>query len=318
MASKVGVGIDVSKAKLDVAVHGFGNLGVFSRNESGLKDLVAALEPFDIHRVVLEASGGYEQLALFALAAGDLPVVLVQAGRARHFAKAINQYAKTDAIDAVVLAHMAAIAVDDVPLWHPRAPELQRLRGLVDRRRQLIDMIGAESKRLRHVSPEARESIERIKKVLRQELKLIDGEVEGLIAGSEVLQEKANVITSPRGAGRQTAATLLSHLPELGTLGRAPIAALAGIAPINRDSGTKTGQRFIRGGRKAVRNVLYMAALASIKWNDHLKAFYVRLVARGKPKKVALIAVAHKLLTHLNSLMREHLQRQTQAAVSEM
>ena len=316
MASKVGVGIDVSKAKLDVAVHGFGFLGVFSRDESGLKELVEALECFDVHRVVLEASGGYEQLALFALAAGKLPVVLVQAVRARHFARAINQYAKTDALDAVVLAHMAAIAVDDVPLWKPREPELQRLRGLVDRRAQLINMVGAESKRRRHVSPEARESIERIQKVLRQELKRIDREIETLVAGSETLKEKADVISSPRGSGRQTAATLLSHLPELGTLGRGPIAALAGIAPINRDSGTKTGQRYTRGGRKAVRTVLYMAALASTRWNEHLKAFYTRLVARGKPKKVALIAVAHKLLTHLNSLMRAHLQRPTHAAVS--
>lgn len=316
MASKVGVGIDVSKARLDVAVHGVGHIGTFARDEQGLAELVEALRPFDVHRVVLEASGGYEQLALVALSAAELPVVLVQAVRARHFARAINQYAKTDALDAIVLAHMAAIAVDAKPLWKPKEPELQRLRGLVDRRTQLINMVGAEGKRLRHVSAEAQRSIERIRKVLRKELKRIDDSIDELIASSETLSEKAKVLTSPAGAGRQTAATLLSHLPELGTLGRAPIAALAGIAPINRDSGTKTGQRYTRGGRKAVRTVLYMAALASITWNPHLKAFYARLLARGKPKKVALIAVAHKLLTHLNSLMRAHLERPTLAAVS--
>lgn len=314
MASRVGVGIDVSKAKLDVAVHGHGVIGVFARNKRGLEDLVEALSAWDVHRVVIEASGGYEQLALRALAAACLPVVLVQPGRARHFAKALNQHAKTDPLDAIVLAHMAMVAVDSSPLWKPREPEVQQLRGLVDRRLQLICMVGAETKRLRHVHCDARKSIERIRKVLRKELKSIDRAIDLLIASSESLSEQSSVIRAVDGAGRQTAATLLAHMPELGTVNRGPIAALAGVAPINRDSGLKKGQRFTRGGRKAVRAVLYMAALASTKWNDHLKAFYTRLVARGTPKKVALIAVAHKLLIHLNSLMKAHLTQPARAA----
>lgn len=314
MASGVGVGIDVSKAKVDVAVHEHGFVGTFAQTADGLAELAAILNSWDVHRVVLEASGGYEQAVLMALWEAGLPVVLVSPLRARHFARALSRYAKTDALDAGVLAHMAVVAVDDCPLWRPLQPEVAQLRGLVDRRSQIVDMVGAESKRLRHVHPDARESIERVRRVLREEVKALDKAITAAITSSKALNNQAAVIRSVRGAGPQLAATLLSKMPELGQLTRGQIASLAGVAPVNRDSGTKTGQRYIRGGRKAVRNVLYMAALSATKWNEHLKAFYARLVARGKPKKVALIAVAHKLLVHLNSLMRAHLSQPTGAA----
>jgi len=309
-----GVGIDVSKAKVDVAVRGHGVIGAFERTAEGLSELVETLEGFDVQCIVLEASGGYEQAVLAALWTADLPCVLVSPSRARHFARALSQYAKTDELDAQVLAHMAEVAVGTSPLWCPPEPEVAELRGLVDRRNQLIEMVGAEVKRLRHVHPKLRPSIERIRKVLRAELKRVDKAIAALIAGRNSLRERAAVIRSVSGAGPQMAATLLSHLPELGRLTRGSVAALAGLAPMNRDSGTKRGQRYIRGGRKAVRNVLYMAALSATRWNEHLKSFYAGLLARGKPPKVALIAVARKLLVHLNSLMRAHLSQPTWAA----
>jgi len=264
MTSGVGVGIDVSKAKLDVAVHQCGPIGVFPRTRKGLEDLARALEERDDYRIVVEASGGYERLALVALAAAGHAVVLIQPSRARNFANAFGYLAKTDPIDAAVLAHMAAVAVDDSVLWRPQEPEVQRLRGLVDRRSQLLKMIGAETKRLRLAEGSAKKSIERIQKVLGKERKAIEAAIDALITKTETLAERAEVIRGPDGAGPVLAATLLAHLPELGTLTRGAISALAGLAPINRDSGTKKGQRFIRGGRQQVRNILYMAALASL------------------------------------------------------
>ena len=309
-----GVGIDVSKAKVDVAVHGGGRLGTFPRTVAGLEGLCDALSEVCVHRVVLEASGGYEGLVLSVLSAAKLPLVLVQPVRARHFARALNQYAKTDALDAAVLAHMATVAVDSEPLWRPADPQVQKLRELVDRRLQLVDMLGAETKRKRHVSGAAAKSIERVRKVLSRELAKVEAAIDETIEASEDLAHQDEVLQSVRGVGRNTTAALLAHLPELGRLDRRAIASLAGLAPVNRDSGTKNGKRYVRGGRRKVRSALYMAALASTKWNAHLKAFYERLVGRGKPGKVALIAVAHKLLLHLNSLMREVLSRPARAA----
>ena len=309
-----GVGIDVSKDTVDLAVHGRGHLGKYSRDAAGLAEVVNELRVVDVHRVVVEASGGYEQLVIALLQAAGLPVVLLEPNRARHFARAVGRQAKTDAIDAVVLAHMAAVAVDDRPLWQPRSEEVETLRHLVKRRCQLLVMVDAEKKRRRHADKETRRSIERNLKTFKAEVARMDKRIQAQIQSSAQLSAGAELAESVRGVGPKVSSTLLSFLPELGRLTRRRITSLAGLAPINRDSGTKSGQRHIRGGRQAVRRVLYMAALVWLKHNDHLRAFYTRLVARGKTKKVALIDCIRKLLIHLNSLFREAFYTPTHAA----
>jgi len=309
-----GVGIDVSKGTVDLAVHGQGHLGQYSRDTAGLSEVVDQLRGVDVHRVVVEASGGYEQLVIAMLHAAGLPVVLLEPNRARHFARAVGRQAKTDAIDAVVLAHMAAVAVDDRPLWEPRSDDVEALRHLVKRRCQLLVMVDAEKKRRRHADKETRRSIQRILKTFKAEVARMDKRILEQVRSSSRLSAGAQVAESVRGVGPKVSSTLLSFLPELGRLTRRRITSLAGLAPMNRDSGTKTGQRHIRGGRQAVRRVLYMAALVGLRHNPHLKAFYTRLVARGKTKKVALIACMRKLLIHLNSLFREAFYQPTHAA----
>lgn len=309
-----GVGIDVSKDTVDVAVHGQGYLGQYRRDAAGLKAVVKALSGVSVHRVLVEASGGYEQLVASSLDAAGLPVVLLEPSRARHFARAVGRQAKTDAIDAQVLAHMAEVAVEDRPLWKPRGEDVEALRGLVKRRGQLLTMVDAETKRRRLADPEMRRSIERILKVLKAEIAKMDQGIQERIQGSAFLSEAASVARSVAGVGPQVSSAVLAYLPELGQLSRREVTSLAGLAPMNRDSGTKVGQRHIRGGRNAVRKALYMAAMVGLRYNEHLKAFFLRLVARGKKKKVALIACMRKLLIHLNSLFREAFYRPTEAA----
>ena len=308
MASQLGIGIDISKDKLDVAASDGSWQDSCPQTPEGLRtlaDKVAAREP---HRVVLEASGGYERSALAALYAVDQPVVLVQPGRARSFAKAIGQFAKTDAIDARVLAQMALVAVDQTPLWEPLDSQLDLLRGLVHRRLHLVQHIDAERKRRRGAPPQVCESIERSLAFLKAEKAGLERQIDDLLRQETTLAEASEVLERTDGVGRITAVTLLATLPELGLLDRKQIAALAGLAPMNRDSGQYNGQRFIHGGRVRARNALYMAALAAIRFNAHIKAFYERLRAKGKPAKVALVACMRKLLIHLNAQMRQHLQ----------
>ena len=309
-----GVGIDVSKATVDLAVHGQGYIGKFSRDMDGLGKVAKALAGVDVHRVLIEASGGYEQDVLAVLHAADLPVVLLEPSRSRHFARAIGKLAKTDAIDAVVLAQMATVAIDDRPLWKPRSPDVDALRGLVKRRAQLMVMIDAEKKRHRLANEEVRESLQYILKTLRVERKRIDKRIAEQIKASVHLSEAAELARSVDGVGPAISSTLLAFLPELGQLTRREITSLVGLAPVNRDSGKKEGKRHIRGGRAVVRKVLYMGALVGARHNDHLKAFYEHLLARGKEKKVALVACMRKLLIHLNSLFREAFYRPTAPA----
>jgi len=306
----------VSKDTVDVAVHGQGYVGQFCRDAEGLKAVVTALSGLSVHRVLVEASGGYEQLVASSLWAAGLPVVLLEPSRARHFARAVGRQAKTDVIDAMVLAHMAEVAVDDRPLWTPREEDVEALRGLVKRRGQLLTMVDAESKRRRLADVEMRKSIERILKMLKAEIARLDLRIQEQIASSSHLKEAAELARSVAGVGPQVSSAVLAYLPELGQLSRREVTALAGLAPMNRDSGTKVGQRHIRGGRNAVRKALYMAAMVGLRHNEHLRTFFQRLVARGKKKKVALIACMRKLLIHLNSLFRKAFYRPTNAASS--
>jgi transposase len=234
----------------------------------------------------------------------ELPVVMVKPQRARYFARALGQRAKTDAIDAAVLAQMAVMAVDNVPLWTAPTADQAELRALHKRRAQLVEILGAEKKRLGHAEAVVRGSFEAVIQMLESQKKEIGHRMEELVAASAQLAPKIRAMTQVCGVGFQTAAALLARVPELGTLDRRQVAALIGVAPITRQSGSWSGYAYTGGGRAEARKALYMAALAARRHNSHIRSFYEGLVDRGKPKKVALVACMRKLAIHLNSILR--------------
>lgn len=315
MASDVWVGIDVSKAKVDVALHGrVQSVAAYVRDEDGLGELAAQLCAVQPRLVLLEATGGYERVVLRALHDAGLPVSMTLPVRARCFARSMGRHAKTDAIDAGVLARMACALEGELSRWQPRTATEQRLRALVQRRDQLLEMLDMERKRRYSASDFfIAASIDAHISLLKEQRIEVDGQIEAVIAADASLAERASVMTAVNGVGPVTAAVLLSEMPELGTLGRNEVAALAGVAPLSRDSGKKTGHRSIHGGRRRARKALYMAALVASRHNTHLSRQHARLVERGKPAKVALVAVMRKLLIHLNSLVRDLVQEQQQA-----
>jgi transposase len=297
------VGIDVSKDRLDIAFRPGGEMLVVERTAAGLDALVLRLRKRVPQLIALEATGGLEAVVTAALAAAGLPVVVVNPVQVRAFAKAIGQRAKTDPIDAGVIAHFAEATRPEVrPL--PDA-ETQLLADLVQRRRQIIEMIGAESQRLKRAPASLGKSIARLLKALQKELTSVDTDIDGWVRGSPAWREKEDLLTSVPGIGKTIARTLIAELPELGRLDRKQIAALAGLAPFTRQSGTWRGRSFIGGGRVSVRSALFMGAMVARRHNPVLKTFFDRLVAAGKPKMVALIAVARKLVTILNALLRD-------------
>ncbi|BBE74651.1 IS110 family transposase [Oharaeibacter diazotrophicus] len=298
------IGIDVSKDRLDVAATtaSFAAFSV-SRDGDGLAALVDRLKPLGPGRIALEATGGFETVVVAALAGAGLPVVVVNPAQVRAFARALGKRAKTDAIDAAVIAHFAAATRPPVrPL--PDA-ETEALADLVARRRQIVAMIGAENQRLDRASARMRKSILRLLKALQKELDDIDGDIDATVRRSPNWLAKAELLTSVPGIGDQIARTLLAELPELGTLDRRRIAALVGLAPWTRQSGQWRGKSFIGGGRAPVRSALFMGAMVASRWKETLKAFRDKLVAAGKPKLVALVAVARKILTILNAILRD-------------
>ncbi len=296
------VGIDVSKAWLDVA-DSAGSLARFGQDEAGHKALVAWVKERAPERVVLEASGGYERLAVVALATSGVAVVVVNARQVRAFAKALGRLAKTDAIDASVLAEFAARVQPEVrPL---KDEQSQLLTALMTRRRQLIEMLTAEKNRLASAPKAVQRQITDHISWLNGQLKDLDTEMGEKIEASEVWRVKTELLTSVKGVGKVLSRTLLASLPELGQLSRRQIAALAGVCPFNRDSGTLRGRRMIWGGRKDVRAVLYMATLTAARWNPTISTFYNRLLSAGKCAKVALTACSRKLLTILNAILRD-------------
>ena len=304
------VGIDVSKDRLDVAVRPSGEVFATARNAVGLEQLSARLHELSPRLIALEATGGFETIAAAALAVAGLPVVIVNPAQIRAFAKAVGQRAKSDPIDAAVIAHFAE-ATNPQP--RPLPDEATRLLGdLVARRRQIIEMIGAERQREKRVTiPRLRNSIARLLKALEKELASLDSDIDDAVRGSPAWRAKEDLLASVPGIGPTIARTLIAELPELGQLGRKQIAALAGLAPFTRQSGQWRGKSFISGGRTAVRAALFMGAMVAKRHNPVLKAFFDRLVAAGKPKMVALIAVARKLLTILNAILRDKRSWQT-------
>jgi len=307
------IGIDVSKARLDVAAN-TPALAAFSvpRDGEGLAALVDRLKPLAPERIALEATGGFETVVAAALAGAGLPVVVVDPAQVRAFARALGKRAKTDAIDAAVIARFAEATRPPVrPLSDG---ETQALADLVARRRQIVAMIGAETQRLARASARTQKSIRRLLKALQKELDDINGDIDDSVRGSPNWLAKAELLTSVPGVGDQIARTLLAELPELGTLDRRQIAALVGLAPWTRQSGQWRGKSFIGGGRTAVRSALFMGAMVASRRNDTLKAFRDKLVAAGKPKMVAIIAVARKLVTILNAILRDQQPWRAEAA----
>ena len=298
------IGIDVSKDRLDVHVLPQDEAFFVERNGKGLLELVERLKPLAPSLVALEATGGFEATTAAALAGAGLPLAVVNPAQVRHYAQALGKRAKTDAIDAKVIARFAA---DVKP--EPRAlpDELtQLLADMVARRRQIVEMLQAERQReKRAANRRVRKSITRIIVALEKELLDVDTDIGDAVRGSPVWREKEDLLASVPGVGAQTARTLMAELPELGTLDRKKIASLAGLAPYTRQSGRWKGKSMIGGGRQSVRCALFVAAMVAGRHNPVLKAFRDRLIAAGKPKVVAIIAVARKLLTILNAILRD-------------
>ena len=306
------VGIDVSKATLDVATWTSGEHWTTTQSEGDIRTLVERLRALAPQVIVLEASGGYEAVVASELALAGLPVAVVNPRQVRDFAKATGQLAKTDALDARLLAQFAA-RVQPVPRALPD-PAAQDLVARVVRRRQLVEMLGAERNRLglarRPITKQLRAHI----RWLERQLDDVDTAIADAIQRSPVWRAREDLLRSVPGVGPATASTLLAHLPELGTLSHRALAALVGVAPFACDSGRQRGVRQIRGGRTAVRLPLYMATLVATRCNPTIAAFYQRLVARGKPRKLALVAAMRKLLIMLNSMVRDQRPWHTQMA----
>jgi len=300
---EVYVGIDVSKDKLDIARWNEKKCIDVANSKRGITKLVKQLWDWKPKLIVVEATGGYEEALVLALFEAGLPVALVSPQRVRQYARAKGLLAKTDRIDAQVLADFGKKL--QPRLFMGKSEERKRLSALLGRRKQLNDMLQAEKNRLRTRDLSLQQSLKRIINCLQAELEAIDQEIEQFLHEQKGLAEQEKLLRTAKSIGRVTAATLLADLPELGQLDRKEIAALVGVAPMNHDSGRKRGYRRTKGGRPDVRSALYMSALTGIRHNPILKAQYDQLVKRGKEKKVAITACMRKMLTILNAMVRD-------------
>jgi transposase len=302
---KMFVGIDVAKEKLDVHIHPSGTRFVVSRDSEGLEQLLSRLAERDLAVVAIEATGGLEAMPVAALAAAALPVVVVNPKQVHNYAKALGINAKTDTIDASVIARFAEATKPEIrPL--PDAETLA-LADLLARRRQIVQMITAEKNRALRVAANKalQKSIARIIDALQRELARLDDDIDKSVKGSPLWREKEDLLASVPGIGKVIARTLMAEMPELGRLDRKQVAALAGLAPWTRQSGQWRGRSMIGGGRAVCRTVLFLGALSAARYNPDLKAFSLRLLNAGKSKMTVLIAVARKLLTILNAILRD-------------
>lgn len=298
------IGIDVAKDRLDANVQPSNDAFTVTRDEPGLAELVRRLEALRPALIALEATGGYEVVVAATLAAAALPVVVVNPRQIREFARSTGRLAKTDTLDARAIASFAAAVR---PAVRPVPDAQARLLGqLVARRRQLVDMLGAEHNRRRLIESSAlKRRLDAHIRWLERALHDLEGDIDTTIRSSPMWRATEDLLRSVPGIGPITASTLIADLPELGHLDRRKIAALVGVAPINRDSGTLRGRRMIAGGRAPVRHVLYMATLSAIRHNPIIAAFYQRFVTAGRPGKVAVIAAMRKLLVILNAILRD-------------
>jgi len=300
---KVSLGIDVSKKTLDIAVHETGETWSCHNDSSEVAVLAAKLKQLKATSIVLEATGGWETVVTATLSTADLPVIVVNPRQVRDFAKATGQLAKTDRIDCRVLAHFAAAI--DPPVRPVKSAENQHLEALLARRRQIVEMLVAEKNRLgNNHDPAVVKDLNAHIVWLERRLKSSDDELQRVLKASPAWRERDDLLRSVPGVGPVLSLTLLAQLPELGHLNRREIAKLVGVAPFNRDSGQWRGSRHIWGGRAAVRSPLFMATLCAIRINPTIKYFYRRLIAAGKPPKVAITACMRKLLTILNLMVK--------------
>lgn len=302
MERPVFIGLDIAKRHLDLAVYP-ADSQQFPNDEAGIAAVVSYLQAFAPELIVCEASGGYERAVVAALLAAQLPVAVVNPRQVRDFAKATGQLAKTDRLDAQVLAHFAAV-LQPTPRPVPDALT-QHLDGLVTRRRQLVAILTAERLRLAQASSDLRPRIHAHIRWLEHDLATLDDDLDHLIQQSPVWRINEALLRSIPGIGPVIARTLLAELPELGTLNRKQIAALAGVAPFSRESGTWRGRQMIAGGRASVRAALYMGAVVAMRYNLAIRTFYERLVGSGKPKKLALTACMRKLLLICHAVLRQ-------------
>ena len=296
------IGIDVSKDRLDVAIRPTNEKMLFANEDDSIDMLIKRLQPFRPAIILMEATGSYHQLLLGRLLAADLPAIAINPRQARDFARAIGRLAKTDRIDADVLAEFA----DKIrPELRPVADDAtQQLDAICTRRRQLVAMLAAEKNRNHSAPASIRDQIKKHIVWLQKQIEQLENDLGKLIRSTPAWREKDDLLRSCKGIGPTTSHTMLASLPELGTLSRGQIAALVGVAPFNDDTGKHRGQRHIQGGRIDVRCVLYMATLAAIRSNAVIRAFHQRLIAAGKPKKLAITACMRKLLTILNAMLR--------------
>jgi transposase len=297
------VGIDVSKDKLDVAVLGEKKERQVDNSETGIMELAEQMQELQPELIVVEATGGYQRAVVDALFRSGLSVAVVNPARVRQFARACGLLAKTDRLDAQVLAVFGQRV--QPRRYEGISAKERELSGLLVRRRQLEEMLKAEKNRLRTIQPSLQGSVERIVAVLQDEKKVMDEQIEQLMKEQSEWQEPRVILSSAPGVGPVTTATLLADLPELGKLDGKKIAALVGVAPMNHDSGKKRGYRKTKAGRTNVRSVLYMATLVACRYNPVIKVHYEGLLKRGKVKKVAITACMRKLLVILNAMMRD-------------
>lgn len=306
------IGIDTAKDRLDIHIRPRGETFVCARNADGITALIDRITPLHPKAIAIEATGGFETVVAAALAAAGLPVVVVNPAQVRAFATALGKRAKTDPLDAAVIAHFVEATAPQIrPL--PDA-ETELLADLVARRRQIVAMIGAERQREKRAPARVQKSILRLIKALEKELGSVDDEIDQSVRGSPAWRAKEDLLASVPGVGQTIARTLLAELPELGTLDRRQIAALVGLAPWTRQSGQWRGKSFIGGGRAGGRAALFMGAMVAARHNPVLKAVRDTLVAAGKPKLVALVATARKLVTILNAILRDQQPWRSQIA----
>jgi transposase len=303
MATSSYVGIDVSKDRLDVAILGEKQEKQVSNTKDGITQLVKQMVDLQPELIVVEATGGYQRAVAEGLFLAGLSVAVVNPARVRQFARACGLLAKTDKLDAQVLAVFGQ-KVQPKP-YEGKSEAEKQLSALLVRRKQVEEMLKAEQNRLRTVSPGLRASVERINAILKEEKKRLDEQIRELMSEQKAWQEQSEILTSAPGVGPVTTATLLAELPELGKMDRKKIAALVGVAPMNYDSGKKRGYRKTKGGRTTVRSVLYMSTLVATRYNPVIRTQYQHLLKHGKVKKVALTACMRKFLTILNAMMRD-------------
>lgn len=299
------VGVDVSKATLDVYIRPIGKAFKVANSETEIANLVKELQSYNLNLIVLEATGGLETELVIQLQAALLPIALINPRQGRDFAKATGKLAKTDAIDAQILAHFGeAMNPQLLPIESETA---RQLGELISRRRQLVEMSTAEKNRRDRSRGKALADIEAHIDYLNQRLQQINQEIDQLTQNNQQWIDKVNLLKTTPGIGQVISTTLVSDLPELGQLTAKQISRLVGVAPINHDSGQHKGKRMINGGRAHVRAILYMGAVVAMRHNPVIKAFYQRLVERGKSKKLAITACVHKMLVILNAMVRDHL-----------